>query len=92
VLLGVEGSLANAHHLLGALVLTVTSIAAADVARPARYLNVLLGLALVAVPFVYDADVETTGFTVAAGVAIAALSVRRGAIRGRYGAWSRLLV
>ncbi len=91
-LLGAEGSLANAHHLLGALVLTVTSIAAAEVARPARYLNVLLGAALVAAPFVFGADVATTAFTVAAGVAIVALSVRRGAIRGRYAGWSRLLV
>ncbi len=91
VLLGADGSLANAHHLLGALVLTVTSIAAAEVARPARYLNVLLGAALVAVPFIYGADVETTAFTVAAGIAIAALSVRRGAMRGRYGDWSKRL-
>jgi hypothetical protein len=91
VLLGAEGSLANAHHLLGALVLTVISIAAADVARPARYLNVVLGGALVVVPFIYGADAATAAFTVAAGIGIAALSVRRGAIRGRYGAWSRLL-
>jgi hypothetical protein len=92
VLLGADGSLANAHHLLGALVLTVLSIAAAEVARPVRYLNVLLGVAVIAVPFIYGADVETTAFTVAAGVAIAALSVRRGAIHGRYAGWSRLLV
>jgi hypothetical protein len=52
---------------------------------------VLLGAALVAVPFIYGADVETTAFTVAAGIAIAALSVRRGAMRGRYGDWSKRL-
>jgi hypothetical protein len=92
VLLGVDGSIANAHHLLGALVLTVISIAAAEVARPVRFLNVVLGAALVVVPFIYGADLETTAFTVAAGIGIAALSVRRGAIRGRYGAWSRLLI
>lgn len=92
VLLGADGALANAHHLIGSLVLTVLSIAAADVARPARYFNVLLGAALLVVPFVYDAPAPTTAFTVAAGIAIAALSLRRGAIRGRYGPWSRLLV
>jgi nucleoside-diphosphate-sugar epimerase len=91
VLLGADGSLANAHHLCGALVLTVISIAAAEVARPARYLNGVLGAALVAVPFIYGADLETTAFTIAVGIGIAALSVRRGAVRGRYGAWSRLL-
>jgi nucleoside-diphosphate-sugar epimerase len=92
VLLGADGSLANAHHLLGALALTVISIAAAEVARPVRYLNVVLGAALVAAPFVFGADVAAAAFTVAAGIGIAALSVRRGTIRGRYGAWSRLLV
>ena len=90
--LGAEGTLANAHHLIGALVLTVLSIAAAEVARPVRYLNVALGAVLLAVPFVLDADVAQTAFTLAAGIAIAALSVRRGAIRHRYGPWSRLLV
>jgi nucleoside-diphosphate-sugar epimerase len=92
VFLGVEGSLANAHHLLGSLVLTVISVAAAEVARPVRYLNVLLGAALLVVPFVYDAGGAATAFTLLAGGAIAALSLRRGAIRGSYGPWSRLLV
>jgi hypothetical protein len=92
VFFGVEGSLANAHHLLGSLVLTVISIAAAEVARPVRYLNVLLGAALLAVPFVYGAGGGATAFTLLAGAAIAALSLRRGPIRGSYGPWSRLLV
>jgi nucleoside-diphosphate-sugar epimerase len=91
VLLGADGSLANAHHLIGSLVLTVISIAAAEVARPARYLNIPLGASLVVVPFVYDGTAGTTAFTVVAGVAIIALSVRRGVIRGRYGPWGRLL-
>jgi hypothetical protein len=92
VFLGADGALANAHHLLGALALTVISIAVAEVARPVRFLNVLLGAALVVAPFIYQADAATTAFTVAAGGAIAALSVRRGPIRCRYGRWSRLLV
>jgi len=90
--LNADGSLANAHHLIGALVLTVLSIAAAEVARPARYLNVALGGALIVAPFVYSADALQTAFAVAAGVAIAALSIPRGPIRHRYGPWSRLLV
>jgi hypothetical protein len=73
-------------------VLTVISIAAAEVARPVRFLNLVLGAALIGVPFVYGADALTAAFTIAAGIAIAALSLRRGAIRNRYGAWNRLLV
>jgi nucleoside-diphosphate-sugar epimerase len=91
-MLGIDGPLANAHHLIGSLTLTVISIAAADVARAARYLNVALGAVLLGVPFVYGADLTTTLFTVAAGIAIAALSVRRGSIRASYGAWSRWVV
>ena len=88
--LGVEGGLANAHHLIGALALTVVSIAAAEVARPARFLNVPLGLLLVAAPFVYETDAPTALFTVVAGAAIAGLSVLRGSrLVGRYGEWTR---
>jgi hypothetical protein len=88
--LGVEGGLANAHHLLGALVLTVVSIAAAEVARPARFVNVALGAGLIAVPFVYDADLLTMLYTIAAGAAIAGLSMLRGGrLVGRYGTWTR---
>ncbi len=87
VTLGVEGSLANAHHVIGSLVLTVVSVAAAEVARPARYLNVLLGAALVAVPFVIDSGTAAATATVLAGVALVALSWRGGAIREHYGRW-----
>ncbi len=38
--------MANSDHLIGSLVLTVISLAAAEVARPLRFLNILLGLAL----------------------------------------------
>jgi hypothetical protein len=92
VTLGVDGSLANAHHVIGSLVLTVISLAAAEVARPVRYLNVLLGAVLVGAPFMWDAGPLATVVTVALGVALAALSVRRGPIRERYGRWDRMVV
>jgi nucleoside-diphosphate-sugar epimerase len=88
--LGADDGLANVHHLVGALVLTVVSIAAAEVARPARFLNVVLGAVLVFAPFVYGADVITMLVTIAAGVAIAGFSILRGGrLVGRYGAWTR---
>ena len=88
-LLGVEGNLANAHHVIGSLVLTVVSIAAAEVARPVRYLNVLLGAALAAVPFVFGAGTVVLVASVAAGAALIVLALRRGPIRERYGAWNQ---
>jgi hypothetical protein len=90
--LGADGSLANAHHLLGALALTVISIAAAEVARAMRYFLIPLGLALGAAPFLYGAAAATTAVTIACGAALLVLSLRRGPIRGRYGAWDRLII
>lgn len=86
--LDAEGDMANAHHLIGSLVLTVVSIAAAEVARPARYLNMLLGAALFATTFIYDANPVSTIVGIAAGAALVALSIRQGPIRERYGNWS----
>ena len=91
VTLGVEGNLANAHHVIGSLVLTVVSIAAAEVARPARWLNVLLGAALVAVPFLFDAGTTVATVTVLAGAALIVLSLRSGPIRERYGRWDGVI-
>ncbi|MGH6918033.1 MAG: vitamin K epoxide reductase family protein, partial [Geminicoccaceae bacterium] len=51
ITLGSDGGLANADHLIGALVLTVTVSALAEVARPLRFLNMALGAALLITPF-----------------------------------------
>ena len=90
--LGVDGSLANAHHVIGSLVLTVVSIAAAEVARPVRYLNIPLGAALMAAPFMFGADMATTVVSTVLGAALVVLSVRRGPIRERYGNWDGLII
>jgi hypothetical protein len=92
ITLGAEGGMANSDHLIGSLVLTVTSLAAAEVARPFRFLNALLGAALFVTPFVYAASITATIASTACGVALVALSIRRGSIRERYGGWSRLIV
>lgn len=92
VTLGADGGLADAHHLIGALVLTVVSIAAAEVARPVRYFNVVLGAALLILALVYEADVAGTIASIISGAALIGLSFRRGAIRERYGNWNHLLV
>jgi len=92
VTLGVDGGLANAHHVIGSLVLTVVSIAAAEVARPARYLNLLLGAALIATPLIFDASMVTMIVSIMLGAGLVLLSIRRGPIRERYGNWNRLIV
>jgi hypothetical protein len=92
VTLGAAGSLADAHHIIGCAVLTVVAVAAADVARPVRVLNALLGVVLMVVPLLLDADKLQFAMTWGIGIALVLLSVRRGPILERYGAWNRLLV
>jgi hypothetical protein len=92
VTLGVDGALANAHHVIGSLVLTVVSIAAAEVARPVRYLNIPLGAALMAAPFMFAASTSAGVISMVLGAALIVLSIRRGRIRERYGNWNRLVI
>lgn len=92
VTLGAEGWMANADHLVGALVLTVVSVAAAEVARPVRFLLIPLGLALFATPFVFDGSLNSVIANFICGAALIGLSVPRGPIRQRYGDWNRLLL
>ena len=84
--------MADLDHLIGSLVLTVISLAAAEVARPLRYLNIPLGAALLVTPFIYDASVTATAASLVCGAALMALSFRRGPIRHHYGSWQRLIV
>ena len=54
------GAMPNADHVIGFLVLTTLSVAAAAVGRPVRYLNALFGLALLVTPFVFGAGTAAT--------------------------------
>ena len=78
--------------MIGSLVLTVVSIAAAEVARPVRYLNMVLGAALMAAPFMFTAGLTATIASVVLGIGLIALSLRRGLIRERYGNWDRVII
>lgn len=89
---GAEGALANADHLIGALAITVAITAFAEVGRAVRYLNVLFGVALLIVPFVYDASTPVMLSELICGLLLILLSLRRGQIRGQYGSWNRRIV
>ena len=87
VTLGLDGNMAHVHHVVGALAMTVVSVAAAEVARATRFINVLLGLALAASPFI----IETSGLAMLAsvvlGLLLATLSFPKGKIKATYGNW-----
>lgn len=92
VTLGADGAMANADHLIGALVVTISAIALAEVARAVRYLNLLPGLALLVTPFVYGADTGAAVASLLCGTLLIAGSLRRGPVRSRYGSWDRRIV
>ena len=85
---GADATMANSDHLIGALILTVISIAAAEIARPIRFMLIPLGLALCITPFVYGASGAHLISNIFAGAAVVALSCRRSRVDGSYGRWS----
>ncbi|MDM7956035.1 vitamin K epoxide reductase family protein [Blastomonas sp.] len=89
---GAEGTMAHADHVIGLLALTVISLAAAEVARAVRYGLVPLGVAAMVTPFVLEASPLHTGANIVIGLALIALSVRRGSVHERYGSWDRYIV
>lgn len=86
-----SGFAADAHHLIGALVITVAVSAFAEVARLLRFLLIPLGAALLAVPFAAAADSPAHISAWICGMAVIALSFRRGPVYGAFGAWNRLV-
>ena len=86
--------LANTHHVIGALVMTVSIIATAEVARPLRLINLALAAWLAASPFLAaQSTTPATVVSLAAAALIAALSLPRGQ-RGRehYAGWDRFVL
>ena len=92
VAFGVDGNLAHAHHVIGSLAMTVVSLSAAEVARALRYINVPLGLALMASPFVFAGSTAAMVASVLLGACLVLLSSPRGSIKEKYGNWDRLIV
>jgi uncharacterized membrane protein len=91
---GTEPPLYFSDHILGCLVVTIAVAALAELTRLLRLLNVPLGLWLAASPFFLDGgNLVSTIADVALGLALAALSLPRGArSREQYGGWNRLIL
>lgn len=75
-LLGSSGGIANYHHVIGALVITVAVIAMAEVARPLRFLILPLAAWLLAAPMKYGtAGLLESGLSIALALALAFLAL-----------------
>jgi hypothetical protein len=92
-LFGSHGAAADSDHLLGPLITTFAVIALAEVARPVRFLNVLLGGWVMAAPWVLGGtSLPAAASDALAGGAVVLLSLRRGTIRECYAGWQRFVV
>jgi nucleoside-diphosphate-sugar epimerase/uncharacterized membrane protein len=93
LIFGTEGAQADSDHLIGALVITVAVSAMAETIRPARFLNLMLAVALMFAPWMFDGGSLLADLAgVAAGILLVLLTLPRGRIVGHYGGWNRFLV
>jgi len=88
-----QGRAADSDHILGALVVTVAIVAFAEVTRAARFINIALALAIIALPWVFGGATLASGINnLIVGLLIIALSISPGKIKNTYGGWNALIV
>ena len=81
---------ADVAHIGGAFVIVAAVIALAEPIRTVRLLNVVAGLAIAGLLLLTDPDGGYAAATFVTGLAVAALSMRRGRIDETYGDWNLL--
>jgi len=91
---GSSGTMANSDHLVGALVLTFSIMAFAEVARAVRFINIPFGAWLIAAPWLLGgiASPLATWNGVISGALLIALAIPRGKIKESYAGWDRFIV
>lgn len=94
LVLGTSGEMANSDHVVGALVITVSIITTAEVARALRFINAAFGGWLIAAPFLLEgADAPATIASVVIGLLLIALSLPRGErSREHYAGWDKYVL
>ena len=89
---GSTGTAAHSDHLIGALIVTASVIALADVGRSIRFINVLFGALIIIAPWVWgDATPGARWNDLVIGVLVILLSFPRGKIGDLYGDFQRFI-
>ena len=87
-----QGQVANSDQVLGALVITVTMIALAEVGRAVRFINIVLALGVIVLPLLLGGGTLASGLNdLIVGVLIIGLSIPPGKIKNTYGSWNPLI-
>jgi hypothetical protein len=91
--IGIEQKAADSDHLVGAILIVVAIISLAEVARPARFLNVPLGLWLMIAPwFLTGATFASQCSSALSGLAVVLLSLPLGKLRDHYGRFDAIVL
>ena len=89
--LGYGGAARTCHVIVGALAVTLATIAIWEVTRPLRWINTALGVVLMVVPLVLGFEQAALVNSIASGVVTTAASLVRGTVRSEFGGgWSIL--
>ncbi len=88
------GAMANSDHLVGALVVTFSIIAWAEVTRSVRFVNLVFGLWLIVAPWLLEGVGSALGVWngMIGGALLIALASPLGSIRNSYAGWDRYIV
>ena len=88
--LGYSGTLGDSSHIVGALVVTFGVISMSEVARPARFINVLFGGWLIAAPFIFSSQGDNAMWNgIICGAALILLSFPKGKIEDKRGSFDK---
>ena len=91
--LGLTGRMSDSSHLAGALVVTWAVIAFGEVARPARLLNIPMGIWIAIAPWLLPGATDVSRWAdLLVGALLIVLSIRRGRIEEQFGSWNRYLI
>lgn len=86
--IGYNGTMADFHHVTGALVVTFAIITMSEVARILRYINILFGIWLIASPWIFGTENDLSKWIgMGSGLIIILFCFRRGKVvdqRGDY--------
>jgi hypothetical protein len=89
--LGYEGLARDVDRIIGPIAASAAIVAMSAVVRGVRRLEILTGVALLAVPWMLGYPVLPTANSLAAGACLVMLGTVRGRVSGRYGGgWSAL--
>ncbi|MBC5993476.1 SPW repeat domain-containing protein [Pontibacter cellulosilyticus] len=92
-LLQYSGTMADNHHVTGALMITFVIIAMSEVARPLRYIFILFGIWLVASPWILGSGEGAAMWSsIASGVLVIALCFPRGKIEDKRGNYDKYII